>query len=165
MPIGLWDDEAPIFSIENRLTDISTSALRARSPLPPSKILVFISVRSCVDLRATIRLEELGKLKNPTTSSGLQHAIFRFAVKCLISQLCYRVPPPSAYPSWTSGRVRSGGTRHQLETPHPAPQQQYPVHRTQAKTDRIVRERIETELVSITSTRGMGSAYLSHGTL
>jgi hypothetical protein len=38
-----------------------------------------------------MRLEELGTLKNPMTSSELEAATFRFVVLCL-NQLHYRVP-------------------------------------------------------------------------
>jgi hypothetical protein len=46
-----------------------TSALRAGHSLPPpGRFLVLISVRDCVDPRATVVLEGLGQLKNPMTS-------------------------------------------------------------------------------------------------
>jgi hypothetical protein len=37
-----------------------------------------------------VRLEGLGKMKNPMTSSGIKPATFRFVVQCL-NQLCYRM--------------------------------------------------------------------------
>jgi hypothetical protein len=50
---------------------VRLSALRAGRPLPPRRLLVLISVRGLVDPRAVVRLEGLGQLKNPVTSSGL----------------------------------------------------------------------------------------------
>jgi hypothetical protein len=41
---------------------------------------------------AIVRLEGLGKLKNPMASSGLEPATFRLGAWC-INQLRYRVPP------------------------------------------------------------------------
>jgi hypothetical protein len=38
-----------------------------------------------------VRLERVGKLKNPVISSGNEHAAFRHVVECL-NQLRYRVP-------------------------------------------------------------------------
>jgi hypothetical protein len=59
---------------------VRLSALRAGRPLSPRKIPgIFISVRGCVDPRAIVRLEELGKLKK-FTSWGLQPATFRLVV-------------------------------------------------------------------------------------
>jgi hypothetical protein len=43
---------------------------------PPGRFLVLISVRGRVDPRATVRLEGLGQLKNPMTSSGMEPATF-----------------------------------------------------------------------------------------
>jgi hypothetical protein len=40
---------------------------------------------------AIVRLEGLGQLKNPMTSSGFEPATFRLAAYCL-NQLYYRVP-------------------------------------------------------------------------
>jgi hypothetical protein len=42
----------------------------------PGRFLVLISVRGRVDSRATERLEGLGKIKNPVTSSGIENTIF-----------------------------------------------------------------------------------------
>jgi hypothetical protein len=39
-----------------------------------------------------VRLEELGQLKNPVTSSGLELATFQLVAQRL-NQLRYRVPP------------------------------------------------------------------------
>jgi hypothetical protein len=47
----------------------------------------------CLRLSATVRLEELGKLKNLVTS-GIEPATFLRVTSC-IKQLCYRVPHTS----------------------------------------------------------------------
>jgi hypothetical protein len=39
--------------------------------------LVLISVRGLIDLRTIVRLEGLGKLKNPMVSSGIEPFTFR----------------------------------------------------------------------------------------
>jgi hypothetical protein len=41
----------------------------------PRKILVLISVRGCICPRVIMWLEGLGKLKNPMTSSAIEHVI------------------------------------------------------------------------------------------
>jgi hypothetical protein len=56
---------------------VRLSALLAGRPLPPGRILVLISVGGWVDPRAIVRMEGLGKLKNPMTSSGIEPATFR----------------------------------------------------------------------------------------
>jgi hypothetical protein len=68
-PIGLWDVEAPAFSLDNRLTDGGKVVSLTRRPpfKPPGRFLVLISVRGWVDPRTTVRLEELGKLKQSTS--------------------------------------------------------------------------------------------------
>jgi hypothetical protein len=43
---------------------------------PPGRFLILIFDRGSVDPRAIVRLEGLGKLKNPMTSSGLEPATF-----------------------------------------------------------------------------------------
>jgi hypothetical protein len=49
---------------------VRLSAPHIDRPLPPGRFLVLISVRGWVDPRAIVRLEGLGQLKNPMTSSG-----------------------------------------------------------------------------------------------
>jgi hypothetical protein len=56
---------------------VRLSALSAGCPLPPGIFLVLISVRGYLDPRAIVRLEGLGQLKNPMTSSGIEPANFR----------------------------------------------------------------------------------------
>jgi hypothetical protein len=53
------------------------SALYAGLPLPPGTFLVLISVRGSVELGAIVRMEGLGQLKNPMTSSEIEPATFR----------------------------------------------------------------------------------------
>jgi hypothetical protein len=55
---------------------VRLSALHAGRPLPPGRFLVLISDRSLVDPRAIVRLEGLGKLKNPVTSLGIKPVTF-----------------------------------------------------------------------------------------
>jgi hypothetical protein len=69
---------------------VRLSALRADRPLPSGRFLVVISVRGCVDPRAIVRLEGLGQLKKPMTSSGIEPATFRLVAECL-NQIRYRV--------------------------------------------------------------------------
>jgi hypothetical protein len=68
---------------------VVNSALSVGPPFPPGRVLLLISVRSLYDPRAVVRLEELGHLKNPMTSSGIEPATFRFVLYCL--KLLYRV--------------------------------------------------------------------------
>jgi hypothetical protein len=70
---------------------VRLSALRSDRPLPPGRFLVLISVRSWVNSRAVVRLEELHQLKHLMTSSGIEPAIFRLVAYCL-NQVRYRVP-------------------------------------------------------------------------
>jgi hypothetical protein len=53
------------------------SVLRAVRPLTPDRFLVFISVRGSVDPRTVLRLEGLGQLENPITSTGIEPVTFR----------------------------------------------------------------------------------------
>jgi hypothetical protein len=64
-PIELWDVEATTFSLDSRLTvgNKAVSLTRRRPPPPPWRFLVLVYFRGWVDLRAIVRLEELGKLK------------------------------------------------------------------------------------------------------
>jgi hypothetical protein len=64
-------------------------SLCAGRPLPTGRFLVLISARGCVDPKAIVRLEELGKLKNPV-ASGIEPATIRLVTQCFI-QLRYRV--------------------------------------------------------------------------
>jgi hypothetical protein len=77
-PVELWEVEAPTFSIQSAhrwrwgYQPYAPAAL-----YPPGIFLVLNSVRGWVDRRAIVRLEVLGQLKNPITSSGLKPATFR----------------------------------------------------------------------------------------
>jgi hypothetical protein len=62
---------------------VRLSALRTGRPLPPGRFLVLISVRGWINSRAVVRLEGLGHLKNPITSSGVEPATFRLVTYCL----------------------------------------------------------------------------------
>jgi hypothetical protein len=53
------------------------SALRASLFLPAVRFLLLISVRGLFNPRFILRLERLGQLKNPVTSSGIERATFR----------------------------------------------------------------------------------------
>jgi hypothetical protein len=64
--------------LDNRLTDGGDVSLTRRPPFIPRKFLVLISVRGSVDLRPIVRLEELGQMKNPMTSWGIESMTFRF---------------------------------------------------------------------------------------
>jgi hypothetical protein len=55
---------------------VRLSNLCAGRPLPPGRFLVLISVRGWVDPREIVRLEKLGQLKDPMTSSGIEPATF-----------------------------------------------------------------------------------------
>jgi hypothetical protein len=92
-PIELWGTQAPTFSRQSAYRWRWGCQLYAPAALyATEKLLAFISVRGWVGLRATVRLEGLGRLKNPMTSSGLEAATFRLVAECL-NQLRYRVPP------------------------------------------------------------------------
>jgi hypothetical protein len=69
---------------------LSTSG--AGRPLPLGIFLVLISLRGLVDPMVIVRLEGLGQLKNPMTSSEIEHTTFRLPAQSL-NQLRYRVPP------------------------------------------------------------------------
>jgi hypothetical protein len=63
------------------------SALSAGRALFPGIFLVLTCVRGWVYLKAKVRLEDLGKLTNPVTSSGFEPVTFRL----IANQLRYRV--------------------------------------------------------------------------
>jgi hypothetical protein len=69
------------------------SDLRAGRTLPRGRFPVLICVRGWVDPRAIVRLEELGQLKNPMNSSGIEPATFRLVTQFL-NQIRYRVLRP-----------------------------------------------------------------------
>jgi hypothetical protein len=55
---------------------VRLSALRVGFSLPPGRFLVLTSVRGLVGPRFIVRLEGLGELKNPVTSSEIEKATF-----------------------------------------------------------------------------------------
>jgi hypothetical protein len=57
---------------------VNFSALSVGHPLTPGRFLVLISLGGLVDHRAIVRLEGLGQLKHPVTSSGIEPARFLF---------------------------------------------------------------------------------------
>jgi hypothetical protein len=81
-PLGLREVEVPTFS-NTRLIDggkvVSFTRRRPLRPGRPGRFLVLISVRGWVDPGAIVRLEGLGKLKNPH-HPGLEPATFRLVV-------------------------------------------------------------------------------------
>jgi hypothetical protein len=84
---------------------VRLSALRAGRPLPSGRFLVLISVRGRVDPRATVRLEGLGQLKNPMTSSrGYQ------AVSCWACSWGWRQCNPKKY-LWISNGLHGNTTQ------------------------------------------------------
>jgi hypothetical protein len=72
-PIGFWDVEVPTFSrrVGSQIA-VRLWALCAGRPLPPGRFLVLISVIGWIDSMATVRLEGLGQLTNPITSSRIK---------------------------------------------------------------------------------------------
>jgi hypothetical protein len=68
---------------------VRLSAVCTGRPLPPGRFLVLISVRACVNLRATVKLEGLGQLKK---SNDTEPATFGLVAQCL-DQLHYCVLP------------------------------------------------------------------------
>jgi hypothetical protein len=69
-PQGCETSRLPHF-LDNRLTDGGeVVSLKHRPPFTPRKVPGTLSVRGSVDPRAIVRLEGLGKLENPMTSSG-----------------------------------------------------------------------------------------------
>jgi hypothetical protein len=74
--------------------------LRRRGlPLPRRIFLVLISVTGWLDPRVMVRLEGLGPLKNPMTTSWIEPATFRLVTYCL-NRLRYFVPHVHGIKSW-----------------------------------------------------------------
>jgi hypothetical protein len=77
-PVVLWDVEAPTLSRQSAhrwpwgCQPYAPAALYS-----PGRFLVLISVRSWVDPRSIVRLERLGKSKNPMNASEIDPATFR----------------------------------------------------------------------------------------
>jgi hypothetical protein len=68
---------------------VNLSALRAGCPLHPGRFLVLISVRGWVDPGAVVRLEGLGQLKSPMTSTPLSSVLLG---KATLAQLVKQFP-------------------------------------------------------------------------
>jgi hypothetical protein len=77
-PIGLWEIEAPTFYTQSAHRWWWGYQPHAPAALyPPGRFLILIYVKGSVDPRATVRLEGLGQLINPMTSSGIEPTTFR----------------------------------------------------------------------------------------
>jgi hypothetical protein len=68
---------------------VRLSAPHAGHPLPPKIFLVLISVTGWVDPRVIVRLEGLGQLKNPMTSSGIEPATLSLLITDTKLNSCY----------------------------------------------------------------------------
>jgi hypothetical protein len=75
-PVGLWDVEAPTFSRQSAHRWRWGCQPHAPTALYPQEDSWYSFVRCWVDPRAIVRLEGLGQLKNPMTSSGIDEGIF-----------------------------------------------------------------------------------------
>jgi hypothetical protein len=84
-PIGMWYIEAPTSSRKSahRWRWGCQPYAPAGRHLPLGRFLVLISVSGWVDPRAIVRLEGLGQLKNPVTSSGIDPVTFHLVAWCL----------------------------------------------------------------------------------
>jgi hypothetical protein len=67
---------------------VRLSALISGRPLPPGRFLVLISVKGRVDPRAIVRVEGIGQLRNPNTSSRIEPTTFLLdKIDNIISQI------------------------------------------------------------------------------
>jgi hypothetical protein len=66
------------YTVSSHVT-LKLSALRTIRALSPGIFLVLNSVSGQDNPRVTVRLEGLGQLQNPITSSGIEPATFRLA--------------------------------------------------------------------------------------
>jgi hypothetical protein len=71
-PTGLWDIEAPTFFRQSAHRWRWGQPYAPAALYPPGRFLVCISVRGCVNPRATVRLKGLRPMKNPVTSARNQ---------------------------------------------------------------------------------------------
>jgi hypothetical protein len=81
------------------------SSLRAGRFSPPGRFLVPTSVRCWVDSRAIVRLEGWSKLKNATTSSGIERMTCRLIAECF-NQLVAPVARLFSTPFWDKSKSK-----------------------------------------------------------
>jgi hypothetical protein len=99
-PGGFQEVEVPRFQDSRHLKVVRLSAIHTGHFYPQVIFLVLISVRSWVNLRATVRPNGLCQWKVPMTPSGIEPATLQLVMQCL-NQLCH--------PTFCSSQVKKRG--------------------------------------------------------